>query len=102
MTLRVSIHLPSRGAAPAARRAQGAPIAASPEPAIMTLGGVALWVALVVGLQQLSHRVLGMTTLDAWAFAVAILFYVALFTGFVIGLVYMVRREEASYSDQGR
>jgi hypothetical protein len=99
MAARVPIHLHHHTTAPAAGRV--AP-AAPPEPVIMTLGGVALWVALVVGLQQLSHRVFGMTTLDAWAFAVAILFYVALFTGFVIGLVYMVRREEASYSDQDR
>jgi hypothetical protein len=65
----------------------------------VALGVVALWLAVVVGLQQVAHRVFGMTTLDAWAFAIAILSYITLFTGFVIGLVYLVRREETSHSE---
>jgi hypothetical protein len=83
---------------PAATRKRQLAAVEHPEPVVMTLGAVALWLALVVGLEQVSHHVFGMTTQDAWAFAIAILSYVALFIGFVIGLVYMVRREEASYS----
>jgi hypothetical protein len=98
MSLRLPIHLPSPGTTPAAPATGRVRSAAPPEPVVLTLGGVALWVALVVGLQQAAQRGFGMTTLDAWGFALAILCYVTLFTGFVIGLVYMVRREEAAHS----
>lgn len=66
---------------------------ALPASIVATLGIAALWVALVLGLQQAAQQGFGMVPGDAWAFAIGILSYIYLFVGFVLGLVYMVTHE---------
>ncbi len=65
-------------------------------PFLITLALAALWVGLSTALALVAQRVFGMDALAAWAYAIGIVSYMYLFTGFVVGLVYLVRK------DQGR
>ena len=66
---------------------------------VLTIGAVALWMALVLGMQQLNYRVFGMAEMDAWGLALAIVSYIAVFIGFMVGVITLVlradRRQEA-------
>jgi hypothetical protein len=66
-----------------------------PMPVFITIGVAALWSALAFGLAQVSHHVFGMTTQDAWGYAIGITLYIYLFVGFVVGLVYLVNQDRA-------
>jgi hypothetical protein len=58
--------------------------------AVAVIGIAALWAGLTVGLALVSEHQIGMLTGHAWGFAAGVVSYVFLFTGFVVGLVYLV------------
>lgn len=92
MRVHSPLHFPTGRVAPPVDRthAEGATV---PLPALITLGVVALWMALVLAVQLGSQHVMGMTVSESWGFAIGIVSYIALFTGFVLGLVQLVRSE---------
>jgi hypothetical protein len=91
MSARVPMHART---APAARPSEPTAMAAGPPlPAVLTLGVAALWMVLVVGLELAIHS-LGMTTTEAWAYAIGMVSYIYLFVGVVLGLVYVLKREQ--------
>jgi hypothetical protein len=62
-------------------------------PFLITLALAALWVGLSTVLAFVAQRVFGMDALAAWAYAIGIVSYMYLFTGFVLGLIYLVRKD---------
>lgn len=62
-------------------------------PFLITLALGALWVALSAVLALVAQQVFGMDAPAAWAYAIGIVSYMYLFTGFVVGLIYLVRRD---------
>lgn len=63
-------------------------------PVLITLALAALWVVLSSALALVARRIFGMDALAAWAYAIGIVSYMYLFTGFVVGLVYLVRKDQ--------
>ncbi len=107
MTTRAPVHPPltpgpppaiGRGVAgpgPLQRAGRGEVLLAvfTARPFLITLALAALWVVLSAALAFVAQRVFGMDAPAAWAYAIGIVSYMYLFTGFVVGLIYLVRRD---------
>jgi hypothetical protein len=61
---------------------------------VLTVGGVALWMALVLGMQWVNQHSFGLAELDAWALAIAVVSYIAIFIGFMVGVISLVLRAD--------
>lgn len=65
---------------------------------VLTIGAVALWMALVLGMEQVNRRAFGMAGLDAWGLALSVVSYIAIFIGFMVGVITLIlhadRRQE--------
>ncbi len=83
---------------PAVRQASAAAV----RTVILTVGVVAVWMGTVLGFQQISEHVFGLSDLDAWALSVGLITYFALFIGFIVGAILLVRRADDNYLDAGK
>ncbi|MGD9890366.1 MAG: hypothetical protein AB7R89_13220 [Dehalococcoidia bacterium] len=64
---------------------------------VLTLGAIAVWMAAVLGFQQVAERTFDFTPLDAWVLALAIITYFAAFIGVMVGIISMVRHADEDY-----
>ncbi len=69
-------------------------------PFLITLALAALWVVLSAALALVAQGVFGMSAPAAWAYAIGIVSYMYLFTGFVVGLIYLVRKDRERMGDE--
>jgi len=64
---------------------------------VLTLGAIAVWMAAVLGFQQVAEHTFDFMPLDAWALALAIITYFAAFIGVMVGIISMVRHADEDY-----
>jgi hypothetical protein len=84
----------------AAGRGAGLLAVFTARPFLLTLALAALWVVLSAALAVVARGVFGMSAPAAWAYAIGIVSYMYLFTGFVVGLVYLVRKDRERTSGE--
>jgi hypothetical protein len=64
---------------------------------VLTIGAIAVWMAAVLGFQQVAEHTFDFTPLDAWALSLAIITYLAAFIGVIVGIVLLVHRADEDF-----
>jgi hypothetical protein len=68
-------------------------ILSPPRPVLIGAGAVLLWIALVVGSDELWRHAFGFAEMDAWALAVGLDAYIALVVAILAGAAFMITHE---------
>lgn len=61
---------------------------------VMTIGAMSLWIAVVLGTQQINRHDFGLSEQEAWALALAVVSYVAVCIGLMVGVISLVRQAD--------
>jgi hypothetical protein len=69
---------------------------------VLTVGGVALWMALVLGMQWVNHHSFGLSEVESWVLAIAVVSYIAIFIGFMVGVISLVMRADRLQEERER
>jgi hypothetical protein len=64
---------------------------------VLTVGAIAVWMAAVLGFQQVAEHTFDFTPLDAWALSLAIITYLAMFIGVIVGIVMLVHQADEDF-----
>jgi hypothetical protein len=64
---------------------------------VLTVGAIAVWMAAVLGFQQVAEHTFNFTPLDAWALSLAIITYLAAFIGVIVGIVLLVHQADEDF-----